>query len=267
MEPSIAICFFGITRSLGHTLPSIEKNALSPARAAGNVRVYAHFFRQYSLAEARSGETGTIDPDEHLLLRADWLQLEEPDDCLAQWGFEALKRHGDFWQNDFRSLRNLVHQLHSLNLVTQAALDDGAELCLFLRPDLRYHDSLAPAIRRGQRAAQAGQALVQLPWWQPWTGLNDRFAIAAGRGAIAAYGQRVMQMHAFCTATGGPLHSERLVAHALAAAGVPTRTIGARASRVRLGGNERYEDFLPSALSIALLNLRRAVLGIIRRGP
>jgi hypothetical protein len=263
MEPHIAICFFGITRSLSHTLPSIEKNALDPARAAGTVRLYAHFFQQRALAEARSGESGAIDPDEQRLLRPDWLQLEEPDDCLAQWDFETLKRHGDFWDNGFRSLRNLVHQLHSLNLVTQAALADGARVCLFLRPDLRYHDSLGPAIARALRSAREDQNLVQLPRWQSWGGRNDRFAIVAGAKAIAAYGGRVTHMAGFCTTTGSPLHSEQLLAHALAAAGITVRPIGARASRVRLNGRERYEDFLPPPLSL----LRGRLVRALGRGP
>jgi hypothetical protein len=244
MEPRIAICFFGITRSLSHTLPSIEMNALGPARAAGSVRVYGHFFQERSLTEARSGESGALNPDEHRLLRPDWLQLEEPDDCLAQWDFEALKRYGDCWNNEFRSLRNLVHQQHSLNLVTQAVLDDGAEICMFLRPDLRYHDSLAPAIARALRAARVGRNLVQLPDWQAWHGgHNDRFAIVAGSAAIAAYGKRAERMAEFCAVTGRPLHSEQLLRFALDRACVPVRTIRARASRVRLGGVEHAEDF------------------------
>jgi hypothetical protein len=67
------------------------------------------FSRQRSLADARTGESGATesgatesgatDPDEYRLLRADWLRLEEPDACLAQWDFEALKQHGDFRDN------------------------------------------------------------------------------------------------------------------------------------------------------------------------
>jgi hypothetical protein len=247
MEPRIAICFFGITRSLSHTLPSIEKNALRPARAAGTVRVYGHFFQQLSLTEVRSGESGTLDLDEHRLLHLEWLRLEEPDRCLSQWDFEALKRFGDFWNNEFRSLRNLVHQQHSLDLVTQAALADGAEVCLFLRPDLRYHDSLGPALARALRAARAGRNLVQLPDWQAWHGgYNDRFAVVAGQVAIAAYGRRAGRMGEFCAVTGRPLHSEQLLRFALDRAHVPVRTIRARASRVRLGGVEHAEDFQPA---------------------
>lgn len=257
MSPQIALCFYGITRSLRHTLPSIDARAIVPARKAGDVRIYAHFFRQRRIDHARTGETGELDLDEHRLLRPDWLELEEPDDCLAAWDFDGLKRHGDFWENDFHSLRNLVHQLHSMNRVTAAARADGAGICLFLRPDLLYHDSLAPAIRRARRALATGRPLVQLPWWQSWNGHNDRFAIAAGDAAIAAYGSRVTRMADFCAATGGPVHSERLLAFTLADADIPVRTIGARASRVRMGGQVRYEDFLPTQLSLLRKRLIR----------
>lgn len=261
----IALCFFGITRSLRYTLSSIEAQALHPARTAGEARIYAHFFLQHRIDNPRSGEVGLLDLDEHRLLRPDWLALEEPDTCLATWDFEGLKRPGDFWQDDFVSLRNLVHQLHSLDRVTRAARAGGADICLFLRPDLRYHDSLAPAIRRAQRALDAGTPLVQLPWWQAWNGCNDRFAIAAGDAAIAAYGGRAAQLAAFCTETGGPVHSERLLAYALRRADIPVRTIGARASRVRLDGNVRYEDFLPPHLSALRRGLRDRLVRLTGR--
>ena len=239
-RPSIAVCFFGITRSLAHTLPSIEAHVLGPARRHGSVRVYAHFFRQQAIDNPRSGETGRLDPDEHRLLAPDWLRLEAPDQCLQQWDFEAIKRYGDFWNDEFRSLRNLVHQLHSLHEVTQAVLADGADLCLFCRPDLRYHDSLDRPIRRGLRATGP---LAQVPYWQPWMALNDRFALLSGAAATAAYGLRIRRALAFCAAGPRPLHSEPLVKHALAAAAIPVHTIPSRASRVRLDGREAEEDF------------------------
>lgn len=265
MGPRIALCFFGITRSLRHTVTSIETRAIRPARAAGEARIYAHFFRQRRLDHARTPETGELDPDEHRLLDPDWLEMEEPEACLETWDFEALKGYGDFWQNEFYSLRNLVHQLHSMNRVTAAARADGAEICLFLRPDLQYHDSLAPAIGRARRALDAGRPLVQLPWWQAWNGHNDRFAIATGDAAIAAYGSRVTQLAAFCAETGGPVHSESLVAYAMDKAGIPVRTIGARASRVRMNGNMRYEDFLPAPLAGLRRGLRERILRVLGR--
>lgn len=236
----IAIAFFGITRSLALTLPSIEANVLAPARAAGDVKVFAHFFRQDRIVNPRSLEDGEVDPEEHRLLAPDWLALEAPDLCLEQGRFDELKAWGDAWNDEFRSLRNLVHQLHSLDVVSRAVLADGYEHCLFVRPDLTYHDSLARPLAQAL-AARRPTALV--PWWQPFGGLNDRFALCAGAAAIAAYGQRGRLAPEYCAMAGGPLLSERLVAFALAHAGIAVRTIGVRATRTRLGGHVIDESF------------------------
>lgn len=257
----IAICFFGITRSLRHTMPSIEANVLTPARAQGRIRIYAHFFRQRHVRNLRSGENGAADPEEHHLLGCDWLRLEEPDACLSTWSFDTLKRSGDAWHDDFASLRNVVHQQHSLRQVTLAALADGAKVCLFCRPDLRYHDSLARPITR---AIRSPNPLVQLPRWQAWEGgLNDRFALCSGEEAIRAYGTRIEQAANYC-ALRGPLHAERLLAYALREADIPVRRISTRAGRVRVDGHERHEDFLPPSLSFMRSTLRNAAIGVLR---
>lgn len=90
----IAICFFGITRSLSHTVSSIERNVLAPARELGDAAIYSHFFLQRELNNPRSGEQGQLNLDEHRLLPGTWLQLEEPDACLAEHGFGQLKSWG-----------------------------------------------------------------------------------------------------------------------------------------------------------------------------
>jgi hypothetical protein len=259
----IAICFFGITRSLRHTFPSIQTNILAPARSMGEVKIYSHFFRQAEVINPRNRENGIPDPEEYRLLNSDWLELEAPDICLDQWHFGALKSHGDFWKNDFVSLRNLVHQLHSLRRVTQAALADlpphKDNLILFCRPDLRYHDAFSRSLRRA--AAHQGE-LALVPRWQSWTGVNDRFAICKGSDAGAAYGMRIENALAYCETTGGPLHSERLLAFALKSAGIPVKPFGLRASRVRVDGTERWEDFARPLLS----RVRRQLHSILRKG-
>lgn len=238
-RPGLAICFFGITRSLRYTLPSITANVLEPLRRLGDVRVYAHFYEQAEIDNPRSGEKGALDPTEYRLLRADRLMLERPDTLQPGW-FETIAAHGDFWQDGNRSLRNLLHQLHSLDMVTGMALEDGMKICVFCRPDLRYHDSLAPAVRR---AIAAPDALVQLPSWQSWFAMNDRFAVAKGARAIAAYGQRGRLAVELCQTRNEALHAESLVKYAMIRAGIRVRQIPARASRVRFDGTEVEEDF------------------------
>lgn len=275
MSRKVAVCFFGITRSLAHTRASIEAHVLTPTRKLSSPKIYAHFFLQREIDNPRSGEKGQLDHEEHRLLPIDWLKLEDPDLCLSQWNFEGLKAQGDSWQDDFRSLRNLIHQLHSLNAVTEAALADAAEICLFCRPDLRYHDSLEPALTLALRTR--GDCVL-LPFWQAHGGQNDRFAICVGPKAIAAYGQRIRLAETFCRERAEALNSEFLLDFSLKRAGIPVRTIRARASRVRLDGVQRYEDFArpwvsrvkrtlrPGLTALAdRTGLRPALRGLLRR--
>ncbi len=239
--PRIAVCFFGITRSLRHTVAAIEENVLGPARQVGTVTVHGHFFRETHIENARTGERGTVDPEEHRLIPFDTLTIEEPDVWIDRDWQDGLKANGDYWDDDFSSFRNLIHQLHSLEQVTLAAIATRPDVIAFCRPDLWYHDSLGPGFRRAI-LAQTDVAFV--PPWQHWQGgLNDRFAICAGRVAAEAYGCRIRSALHFVSQTGLPLHSERLVRFSLMTAGIRIKNLNARASRVRVGGVIEDEDF------------------------
>jgi hypothetical protein len=237
---TIAICFFGITRSLPYTISSIEKNILKPARDLTETKVYSHFFNLVEVENERSREKGRFGEDDHLLLPNTWLCLEQPDACLQLYDFEKLKEWGDSWNDGFKSLRNLAHQLHSLKMVTEAALSDGADRILFCRPDLYYHDSLYDPLKN---SLSINRPTAFIPNWETHEGQNDRFSLCVGKAAIIAYGQRVNHMHEFCLNTYRPLHSERLLSFSLARAGINIRKIDQRASRIRVGGVRNHEDF------------------------
>ena len=242
----IAICFFGITRSLTQTVGSIESNILQPARAVGEVRTFAHFFQQLEIDNPRSGEKGVLRQEEHTLLSPDWLELEEPDLCLAEMDFETMKSYGDTWKDGYRSLRNLAHQLHSLDRATNAALDWKPDICIFARPDLMYWDSFEKVLRK---AIRAPDRTAFIPSWQHWGGLNDRFAVCIGEDAIRAYGMRKNLLLGSHHPSYG-IDSENLVKHALDLAEVDERYFNVRASRVRNDGTIKREDFQdPKALS------------------
>jgi hypothetical protein len=110
----VAVVFFGITRSLRLTLPAIAANVVGPARGvAREVRLFGHFFTQTAISNARSGEEGTLDPEEYRLLELDAVETEEPGGCLDLYPMAEMQARGDIWRDDFASFRNLVHQLHS----------------------------------------------------------------------------------------------------------------------------------------------------------
>lgn len=259
----ICLCFFGITRSLTWTAPSIMRNIVEPARQQGPVRILGHFYTLPHLTNPRSHEDGPISQDEHALLPFDEIEWADPEEVLAGLPVEDLRRYGDAWNDDFHSFRNLLLQLHSLQSVTHRALEGGAENVLFCRPDLEYHDSAGPALGR---AGQQGSQRLYLPNWQWNGGYNDRFALARGRSMIERYGNRITRAADYCATTGQALHSESLLKFALGSA--PISDIGMRATRVRVGGAWHPEsNFYPPWLAGLLSWVKARIGGTIIERP
>jgi len=236
----IAVVFFGITRALRLTLPSITAQLIDPARAiAREIRLCGHFFRQTGISNPRSGEVGELDPEEYRLLNLDAVELEDPGACLDLYPMDQMQARGDIWRDDFASFRNLVHQLHSLKRATLLAEGFQPDIVIFARPDLLYHDSAAEHL---DLLARAHRSFVLVPDWAQWFGHNDRFALVKGAEGVAAYGRRADRMGEYC-ARGKRLHSERFLKYALG--GQRVRTMHMRASRVRASGLQVLEDFTP----------------------
>ena len=237
----IVVAFFGITRSLGYTIDSINENVLDAARSCGATSVCCHFFRLIQIKNGRTSESGALDPTEYKLLNPDRVELTEPDVILADIGFDEIKAFGDHWKDGFKTVSNLLHQLYSIKRVTALALEEGAEIVAFCRPDLRYHDSMLDGLRRAQMVKRP---TVLLPRWQRHKGgFNDRFAICVGRPAIKAYGNRLDEALQFCRDLDVELHSERLIRYALSKSGVHLEKLNVRASRIRSDGRMVEEDF------------------------
>ena len=261
-RPRIAICFFGITRSLRFTIDSIRTKVLTPARRAGETRVFAHLYPITEINNPRSSEATHLDPDEYRMLGADHIMLEEPGRCLDQWNFPRIAAHGDTWRDDFRSVRNLVHQLHSLREVTLAALDWQPDVVVFCRPDLHYFDSFSGAL---SRYARAGKPQCGIPYWQGWGGLNDRFAIVRGASAARLYGARIEHALGYCEVHSRPLHGELLLAWRLRTADV--KPVWIRAARIRADGRvPPQEHFCPERILRLRHRLRNSKLPKLGKG-
>jgi hypothetical protein len=234
----IAIAFYGITRSLKYTATSIAQNVTQPAKSVGAVTVYCHFFRQRHISNPRTGEVGLLDLDEWNLLSPDVALLEEPDLLCEQEHFDALWPFGDAWEDEGQSLRNILRQLISLQRVTQEIRrNGGADVVIFLRPDMLFHDAFPMA----QWKAIRPNTLI-VPNWQWSGGLNDRFAIC-GSDAFETYGLRLNAALEFCSAKKRPMHSERLLMRALSLSTVQLQTTALRATRVRYDGTLAKESF------------------------
>lgn len=238
----IAVCFFGITRSLSKTITSIERNIITPAHELGEVRIFGHFFEQAEINNPRSGENSSIvDVDEYKFLQPHWISIQKPDVFIDQKWFDQVKQYGDQYDDGFISIRNLIHQLESLQQVSRAALTWSADVYIFARPDIMYHDGFAKVL---ELSRTAHRDTIYLPTWAHWgPGYNDRFCVCAGDSPARAYAERLVLVPEFC-ASHGSLHAEKLVRFSVKKSGVRVRFFSVRGSRVRSNGKVVKENFM-----------------------
>jgi hypothetical protein len=237
------IGFFGMTRSLRHTAGSIRAAFHEPLRHAGiPVRTAGHFNLPDVIENPRSGERG-LAPDraECRLLDLDlcWIEPQREETIAAE--LELARAFPDAFGDGYRSVANLCQQLHSLRrLWTMLQLLGVGEhdLILLLRPDLFYVDALDPLTDLRPILDRAADLVV--PAWQPWGGLNDRFAFCTARGA-EIYATRFRSLIDGCLTMGG-IHAEMFLRLVARQHGLRVDRTGLRAVRVRADGRIAAND-------------------------
>ncbi|HKX41402.1 MAG TPA: hypothetical protein VJO99_09615, partial [Burkholderiaceae bacterium] len=180
---------YGIPRGSAIAMPSLAEHFIEPARRIGECRVFYHLYRQDWVVNARSGEAAAMPTDAYAPFASFDGELEPPDRCLERWGFERICAFGDHYQDGFRSIHNLVHQLHSMRQVTARLAAWQPDVVMYVRPDLYYHaapthDMIEGLCRHPKRCF--------VPDWHWWGGYNDRFAFC-GAEVYRAYGNRIEQ--------------------------------------------------------------------------
>lgn len=244
MPPKIAVALYGLPRASSLTLPSIQANILEPAKRLGELEVRYHFLEQRCVDNPSTGEDAALSLENYRLFEPFIGDLESPDGIPELHGFERIKVYGDAWDNGFKSLRNILLQLHSLKHVTTQVLDLGPDIVVFARPDLLYHDSFESDLRS---ALSGPKKLAYIPHWQWCGGYNDRFCIV-GKEAIEAVGCRVNMIEKYLSELQRPLHAERLLQFTIDQMRVKVCPVNLHASRVRVGGIVHQEKFKKPAL-------------------
>lgn len=265
MQKKIAVAFFGIPRSSKDCIPSIEENIIGRLVAAGaQAKIFYHLFDLSHITNTRSNENHELDKTNYDYFKQYDGELESPGLCLENWGFDKVKAYGDYWNDGYQSLSNLIHQLYSLHMVTRRITAFGPDLVAFVRPDLIYHDKIKKsAIEQCIKFPNS----VVLPSWQWWGGYNDRFALC-GKSSYHAYGERILNVAKYCQIRNRPLHAENFLKYSLDEKGcriVPTKF---RGSRVRVSGDVVHESFnglrTAGTVSSALNLISRSVLSKLK---
>ena len=212
MRKKISICFFGITRDLEKTFPSIQKNLIYPARKLAEVKIFCHFYDLKVIKNSRSQENEIKIKNNWNLLNADKLISEEPNLIFDNFSLNEIMKYGDIFRDDYKSIRNLIHQLFSLKKVYEISKQNNSDLTIFARPDLYYWDSFEKNI---QYFLNKSKDHIAIPNWQFHRGFNDRFAICNSYKSAKVYSARIYQIFDYLNDLKRPLHSEELLYYAI----------------------------------------------------
>ena len=235
----ISICFFGITRDLSITYPSIKKNIINPASKYADVKIFCHFFKNEYISNDRSGEFKVKAKNNWDILKADKIIYDLPDIFLKDNNIDIYE-FGDTYNDNFQSIKNLIHQLYSLERVFEISSSFKSDLTLFLRPDLYYWDSFEDVIKESLTLLND---YIILPKWQSYRGFNDRFSICSSFYSAKTYSGRINQIFNFLKDTRHRLYSEELLYYSIYKSNSKIKTIFHKASRVRANGLMQKENF------------------------
>ena len=241
----VALCFFGLTRSLKFTLPSIEKFIFGPLKA-NNIKydTYLHTYKMKTpYTNPRAGENRImLDTDEYKMLKPDFHMLEDKDMVSKRLRLEQYRTHGNPWGNeknaipgDFTSLDNHILYLWSQKQLTEMVKENLGRYThiIFCRPDVLYHVPLQI------NWFSFTKDTICIPNFGLCGNVNDRFALGQPKQMII-YGSRFDEALAY--SKKHPLASEEYLIATLKKYKIKYEHVNFYFTRIRATGEKNGMD-------------------------
>ena len=254
----IAIIFYGLTRNLRATFPSIHKYIFkSLGRRGFHFDVYLHTYYLETLSNFRSQETDVpLDNDEWKMLYPRQYIVDdqnEVDKLLPHDEFCQLENPWEKTDPTRNSMRNLLRQLYSLkrcwSLLEKAEKYDGY---LIMRPDLLYKNTLYLP------SHPVPHSCVYVPEWGGGSHdeINDRISFTSYEGANTLM-NRLDQVMEYGRVH--PPHSQRFLKHIMDTKKYKSRLLPLHGKRVRATtkSEENVDEFAKNWYDTALKDFDR----------
>ena len=220
---SVALCFFGLTRSLELTIGNIRNSIIDPLLLADiQVSIYLHTFDLKAVSNQRSAENkAAMNWKAYKLLRPDMLQVDNAysiEKKLIEPSLQIWLKHGDAWgeSDNHTTLKNFLKQLYSLSQVTQLWMAERKppDVVFYLRSDIWFFNTFN--VTELEQAIKHNNTLYT-PYFHRWEGLNDRLAFGAP-AVMEVYGKRLDNAINFSDTEA--IHAERFLLHTAQQAGL-----------------------------------------------
>jgi len=233
---TVAIGFFGITRSLKYTIDSIKKNVFDVLKREGidyHIFMHTYFLQNYKNPRIRERvKNEYIDNEEYKLLNVDYLEIDNQCDIKKKLNLESYRTHRDPWNSKYATVDNfLLGQYSKLKLtcmIERSGID--YDYVIFMRPDCLYLNELSFSY-----FDHVNDSTVCVPDFHLYGSLkfNDRFCIS-NSATYKIYGK--IFEHLFDISCKEPLHSETVIAKHLKKNGIDFVKVPFKFLRIRFGG-------------------------------
>jgi hypothetical protein len=175
-QKRVAIGFYGITRSLKHTLRSIYQNIFKPFEDNGiTYDIFIHTYKLSRYNNIRTKEYSTdMDNSEYELLNPMEFKVESDPVVRQNIGLEKYHNQRDVFHNNFNTVDNFIMAQYSKKQLVQ--LIEGKEkrydYVFFIRPDCAYLEKF-----NLKHCFDCSNDTIIVPDFHLCCKFNDRFSI------------------------------------------------------------------------------------------
>jgi hypothetical protein len=241
----IAICFWGLNRSLKYTFNSIKTNIFDILKK-NNIEydIYVHTYninRLYNNIRA-SENFCKIDNSSLDLLKPDYLLIDDQDEIDKELNLNEYRKFGCPWNSyNYETLNNLIRSLYSMNKITEKLfyeIDNNNkhyDAIIYSRPDVLYLNNF------DINYLNINYNTIKLVDYAKYP-VNDRFAICNTEIA-KIYGTRYKEALNYSKIK--PLHSETFLYDILNKYKIKIEEIHLVFHRVRANGIICYDNVSP----------------------
>ena len=173
----VALCFWGLTRSLKYTIYSIQKYILNVLKIHNiEYKIFLHtFVFNSSYYNPRAEEYNIqLDFNEYTLLEPDFVQIDNQDVIKDEINIMKYRTQADPWDSDYICVDNFICAMYSkkqLGIMVQNS-NIQFDYIVYLRPDVKYYSYFDK-----HYFSFANQYNVCTPNFHLYPKLNDRFCI------------------------------------------------------------------------------------------
>lgn len=240
----VAICIWGLLRSINFTIKSFEEHILLPlAQFNATYDIFVHTYNiSGKYANPRNHEKETaLNVSNWRLLRPKYVFIEGQEEFDRRIDYIQFQSKGDPWRNNFSSFQNHMRALNSLYHITSVveSLREHVryDTIVMVRPDVRFIVDLPI-----QLMLQPSSRHLYLPDFHRscHSGeYNDRMVMGDVEAGII-YGKKFESAYAYSLAK--PLHAEKITFHQLTTNNIQVTEIPFRFQRIRASGELHIRD-------------------------